>query len=130
MQAAHGVATVSSTTKITNAAISTYCAASLYKAHLFVRESWLWHVLSRLNLYIFEDALQNAKQLFSTKLPQMTKYCVKRECDNIYSWISLSDDLVFSHQHGIYGFRFPKRFFGAFFQRSHFFSSLSSFLLI
>jgi hypothetical protein len=32
------------------------------------------------------------------------------ECDNIHSWISLSGDLAFSHQHGIYGFKFPKRF--------------------
>ena len=31
-------------------------------------------------------------------------------CDNIHSWISLSGDLAFSHQHGIYGFKFPKRF--------------------
>jgi hypothetical protein len=41
MQAAHGVAMASSTTKITNAAIWYYCTAS----HWFVRESWLWHVL-------------------------------------------------------------------------------------
>ncbi len=32
------------------------------------------------------------------------------ECENIHSWISLSDDLVFSHQQGIYGFEFLKRF--------------------
>ncbi len=31
-------------------------------------------------------------------------------CDNIHSWISLSGDLAFSHQDGIYGFTFPKRF--------------------
>ncbi len=31
-------------------------------------------------------------------------------CDNIHSWISLSGDLAFSHQHGIYGFKFPERF--------------------
>jgi hypothetical protein len=42
--------------------------------------------------------------------PQMTKYSVMRECENIHSWISLSGDLVFSHQQGIYGFKFPKRF--------------------
>ncbi len=40
----------------------------------------------------------------------MTKYCIIRECKNIHSWISLSGDLVFSHQQGIYGFEFPKRF--------------------
>ncbi len=31
-------------------------------------------------------------------------------CDNIHSWISLSGDLAFSHQDGIYGFKFPERF--------------------
>jgi hypothetical protein len=31
-------------------------------------------------------------------------------CDNIHSWTSLSGDLAFSHQHEIYGFKFPKRF--------------------
>jgi hypothetical protein len=29
-------------------------------------------------------------------------------CDNIHLWISLSGDLAFSHQDGIYGFKFPK----------------------
>ncbi len=31
-------------------------------------------------------------------------------CENIHSWISLSGDLVFSHQQGIYGFKFPNFF--------------------
>jgi hypothetical protein len=31
-------------------------------------------------------------------------------CDHIPTWISLSGDLAFSHQDGIYGFKFPKRF--------------------
>jgi hypothetical protein len=43
-------------------------------------------------------------------LPQMTKYCVMRECKNIHSWISPSVDVVFSQQDGMYGFKFPKRF--------------------
>jgi hypothetical protein len=30
--------------------------------------------------------------------------------ENIHSWISLIGDLVFGHQQGIYGFKFPKRF--------------------
>jgi len=30
------------------------------------------------------DVLQYAKQLFSLRLPQMTKYCFMRECDNIH----------------------------------------------
>jgi len=40
----------------------------------------------------------------------MTKYFVMRECENISMWISLSGDLAFIHQDGIYGFKFPKRF--------------------
>jgi hypothetical protein len=40
----------------------------------------------------------------------MNKYCVMRECENIHSWISLSGDLVFSHQQRIFGFKFSKRF--------------------
>jgi hypothetical protein len=32
-------------------------------------------------------------------------------CDNIHAWISLNGDLAFSHQQGIYGFKFLKRFF-------------------
>ena len=32
------------------------------------------------------------------------------QCENISTWISLSGDLAFSHQDGIYGFKFPKRF--------------------
>jgi hypothetical protein len=122
MQAAHGVAMASSATKITNAAIWYYCVAS----HWFVRESWLCCVLlptGRLDSSFFRDALQNEKQLFSLRLLQMTKYCVMRECENIHIWISLSGDLVFSHQQGIYRFKSPKRFFGDLFQRSHFFSS-------
>jgi hypothetical protein len=31
-------------------------------------------------------------------------------CENIHSWISLSGDLAFSHQQGIYGFKSSKRF--------------------
>ena len=32
------------------------------------------------------------------------------DCEHIPTWISLSGDLAFSHQDGIYGFKFPKRF--------------------
>jgi hypothetical protein len=109
IQAAHEVAMASSATKITNVAIWYYCAASDW----FMRESWLWNVLlhtGRLDSLFFRDTLQNAKQFFSLRLQQMTKYCVVRERDNIHSWISLSGDLAFSHQDGIYGFIFPKRF--------------------
>ncbi len=40
-------------------------------------------------------------------------------CENIHSWISLVGYLAFSHQGGIYGFKFPKRFSGDLFLRSH-----------
>jgi hypothetical protein len=97
MQAAHGVVTVSSATKITNAAIWYYCTAS----HLFVKESLLsqQHVLLLTGGLdsVFGNALQNATQLFFDRIPQMTKYCIMRECENIRSWIPLSGDLVFSH---------------------------------
>jgi hypothetical protein len=111
-----------SANKIANALALYFCAASLYYSYWFVRESWLWHVLCRLDSFFFGDVLcrldsfffgdtlQNAKQLFSLRLPRMMKYYVVRECDTIHSWISLSGDLAFSHQHGIYSFKFPKRF--------------------
>jgi hypothetical protein len=109
MQAAHEVATMSSATKISNAAIHFYCK---YYAHLFVRESLLCDVLLHIAGLdsVFGNPLQNATQLFFDRIPQMTKYCVMRECENIHSWIYLSGDLVFSHQQGIYGFKFPKDF--------------------
>jgi hypothetical protein len=116
---------VSSATKITNVAIWYFCATSLHYAHLFVRESWFWHVLSVLDSYFFRDALQNGKQLFSTKLLQVTKYCVMRKCDNVHSWISLSGDLVFSHQHGNYGLQSPKGFWRSLSEISTLFSSSS-----
>jgi len=50
------------------------------------------------------DVLQLAEQIFSLSLPQMTKYYIMRECENIHSLISLVGDLVFSHQGEIYGF--------------------------
>jgi hypothetical protein len=60
--ASHGVAIkLTSATKITNAAIRNYCAAS----HWFVRESWLCYVrlpTGRLNSSFFREALHNAKQ--------------------------------------------------------------------
>jgi hypothetical protein len=103
-----GVAT--SANKIANALALYFCAASLYYSYWFMRESWLWHVLSRVDSFFFGDTSQNAKQLFFTRLSKMMNYCVMRECENIHSWISLSGDLAFSHQHGIYDFIFPKRF--------------------
>jgi hypothetical protein len=93
MQAAHGVVTMSIATKIINAAIHFYCT---YYAHLFVRESWLWHAfLSRLDSSFYDDELQNAKQIFYISLPLMTKYCVMRECENILCGYLYDCDLVF-----------------------------------
>jgi hypothetical protein len=116
-----GVATLRlSANEIANAASTYYLIASSFHVHLLVREKmWWWLALARKKMWWWiasfgeschGDVLQHAKQLFSLRLPQMTKYCVMRECDNIHSWISLSGDLAFSHQHGIYGFKFPKRF--------------------
>jgi len=115
------VATVrSSATEIANAATIYYLITSSFHVHSFVREKmWWWLALARKNLCSWlasfgesyhGDVLQYAKHLFSLRLLQMTNYCVMSECDNIHSWISLSHDLAFSHQHGIYGFKFPKRF--------------------
>jgi hypothetical protein len=59
---------------------------------------------------VFGNALQTATQIFFDRILQMTKYSIMRECENIHSWISLSGDLVFSHQQGIYGFKILKRF--------------------
>jgi hypothetical protein len=40
---------------------------------------------------------------------EMVNHCFHM-CEHIPTWISLSGDLAFSHQDGIYGFKFPKRF--------------------
>ncbi len=58
----------------------------------------------------FENALQNAKQLFHVRIPIMTKYFVMRECENIFCGYLNDGDLVFVILKGIYGFQFPKRF--------------------
>jgi hypothetical protein len=139
--ASHGVAALQiSTSKIVNAATA-YYAASLLHVRTFVREKmcwwlaiakkkmWLWIVSFGESYNYNGDVLQLAEQIFSLSLPQMTKYCIMRECENIHSWISLVDDLVFSHQGEIYGFKFPKRFFGDLFQRSHSFDSFLNLII-
>jgi hypothetical protein len=73
------------------------------------RKKMWWWIVSFVDSY-HGEALQFAKQIFSAKPLQMTKYCVMRECENIQSWISLIGDLAFCHQHGIYGFKFPNGF--------------------
>ncbi len=109
MQAAHRVARMSSATKISNAAIHFYCK---YYAHLFVRESLLCDVLlhiGRLNS-LFGNALQNATQIFFDRIPQITKYCIMRECENILRGYLYDGDLVVVILKGIYGFKFPQMF--------------------
>jgi hypothetical protein len=109
MQAAHGVAMMSSTTKISNAAIKLYCE---YYAHLFMRESLLCDVLLHIAGFnsVFGNALQNAAQLFFVRIPLMAKYFVMRECDNILHGYLYVVTTVLSHQDGIYGFKLPNRF--------------------
>jgi hypothetical protein len=97
----HGVAIkMASATKITNAAIWYYCAALLVLLSLIWRESGLWcewRVFSSLAGLdsVLENALQNAKQLFSTRITQMTKYCIMRECENILHGYLYGSNLLF-----------------------------------
>jgi hypothetical protein len=109
MKAAHGVATMSSATKISNAAIHFYCK---YYAHLFVRESLLCDVLLHIGRLdsVFRNTLQNASQIFFNRIPQITKYCIMRECENIFCGYLYDGDLVFVILKRNYGFKFPKRF--------------------
>jgi hypothetical protein len=120
-QAAHGVATMlTSANGIASMATFYFCTTSSLHLSINVREKmwwWLadekkkiWWCIASFGDSYHDDVLQFAKELFSVRLPLMIKYCVMRECDNIHSWISLSGDLAFSHQDGIYGFKFPKRF--------------------
>ena len=117
-QASHGVASTSAS-EIINAAAFYFTASSLH-VRSFVREKMIcwWLALARKNMWWWiasfgdsyhGDILQHAKQIFS-RIPQMTKYCVMRECENIQSWILYVSDLVFSHQGEISGFKFPSRF--------------------
>ncbi len=78
------------------------------------KKMWLW--IASFGDPYHGDVLQLAKQLFSLGLPQMTKYCVMRECENIHSWISPSVDFVFSQQDEIYGFKFPQKVLGGLFR--------------
>jgi hypothetical protein len=65
---------------------------------------------SRLDSLFFGDALQNAKQLFFTRLPQMMKYCIMRECENILCGYLYDGDLVFVILKGISILNSPKGF--------------------
>jgi hypothetical protein len=88
---------LTSTTKISNVAFYYFASSSLHVC-LLVREKMCWWLaLARKKIWLWipsfgdshhGDTLQYAKQIFSARLPQMTKYCVMRECENIQSWIS------------------------------------------
>jgi hypothetical protein len=106
---------LASATKITSAAIWYYCTALLVLLSLIWRERGLWgewRVFSSLAGLAsdFQNALQNAKQLFAVRIPLMTKYFIMRECDNTLHGYLFVVTTVLSHQDGIHGFKFPNRF--------------------
>jgi hypothetical protein len=84
------------------------------------KKMWLW-IASFGDLYN-GDVLQYTKQLFLTKLPQMTKYFVMRECEHI------GDTSIWSQQ-GIYIFKYPKGFWISLSEISQFCLSFASILL-
>ena len=84
----------------------------------------MWRWIASFGKSYHSDVLQFAKQLFSVRLPLMTKFFVMRECDNILSGNLCAVTTVFSQQDGIYGFKFLKRIFQDLLQRSHSFLSL------
>jgi hypothetical protein len=81
----------------------------------FVREGWLWYVRVLSSLagvdsdFFFGLALQNEKQIFFNRIPQMNKYFVMRECKDSYAK-SLCCDSAFAHKKEFYIFKFPERF--------------------
>jgi hypothetical protein len=83
--------------------------------YLFVREGWLWWVrrlcsLARLDSdFFFGHTLQYAKQLFYSRIPQMTKYFVMRECEYSYTEY-LCCNSAFAHKKEFYIFKFPEMF--------------------
>jgi hypothetical protein len=98
-QAAHGVATIlTSAKKIASMLTSYFCDASSLHSSINVRETMRWWLaVARKKMWWWfasfgksynGDVLQHAKQLISLRLPQTTKYCIMRECENIHSWIS------------------------------------------
>ena len=88
----------------------------------YVMVDWLfWKILSRVSYLEFWDSskltqllprwhVTFCKTIMFSQSSANENYCVMRECENIHSWISLCGDLALSHQDGIYGFKFSKRF--------------------
>jgi hypothetical protein len=58
----------------------------------------------------FGVELQNGIQIFYNRIPQMAKYFVMRECENIPTRISLCCDLAFAHKKEFPIFKFLDRF--------------------
>jgi hypothetical protein len=130
--ASHGVAALQiSASEIVNAATA-YYAASLLHVHMFVREKMCWWLaLAKKKMWLWiasfgdpynGDVLQYTKQLFLTRLPQMTKYFIMRECEHI------GDTSIWS-QEGIYIFKYPKGFWRSLSEISQFCLSYASILL-
>jgi hypothetical protein len=72
---------------------------------------WWWIASFGYSFHLYHnDALQYAKQLFSVRIPLMTKYFIIRDCDNILPGYLYVVTTVLSHQDGIYGFKFANRF--------------------
>jgi hypothetical protein len=63
-----------------------------------------------LDFFFFGDALQNATQLFFSRILQMTKYFIMRECEDIPTGISVCFDSAFAHKKECSIFKFPERF--------------------
>ena len=95
---------------------------------LALARKMMWWCIASFGDSYHGDVLQFTKQLFSVRLPLMTKFFVMRECDNILSGYLCAVTTVFSQQDGIYGFKILTRFFGDLLQRSHSFVSFDSFL--
>ncbi len=90
----------------------------------------LWFVRRKQNSYFlillwpdsyFGDGIQQAKQLVFVRLPQMTKYFVKRECEMDISVLWL----IICSQEGIYIFKYPKGFWRSLSEISQFYCTLN-----
>jgi hypothetical protein len=97
-------------TKIANVAFYYFASSSLHVC-LLVREKmcwWLalakkkmWRWITSFGDSYHGDVLQFAKQLFSIRLPLMTKFFIMRECENILRGYLCAVTTVFSQQDGI-----------------------------
>jgi hypothetical protein len=86
----------------------------------------MWRWIASFGKSYHGDVLQFAKQLFSVRLPLMTKFFVMRECANILGGYLCVGTTVISQQDEIYGFKFLKRFLEISCRDLNLFSLLSS----